>query len=278
MAKKYEILLKEKRLEYEKLRIMERNSRQIMVLLIINIITLFYINHIMKICDISIIINFNLFYIIIFSLILTIGFIYSIIKRKIFIDIILYIKIFLFLNIIFLIYSFNYILYLHSATPYISLIKILNLVEINHKITVDFAVYCAKEYCSRFGLVMIEELDIVKICNMITDFNLIEIELQLRNQRLLEEFAKMENEKAQKGTFSYGLQMIISYIPHMFSISSILVSYAHTPMICFNIFDWSIIILLQENFPKEIFDDFGGLFYFLYPEIDEAGDFAIGLI
>lgn len=276
---KYETLLLKNRIQYIKNLKIERKSQHIGVLLIFNVGVLFYMDYCMHINNISIVISYKLFYILIFSLILIIGIIYDIIKREININIILYIQIFLYLNLIFLIYSLRYILYLHNASPYFSLINILDLIEVNHKISVNFAIYCAIEYCSRFGLTMMTEHDIVTICSTTTDFTQIEIKLQIKNHNLLRDFIK--NQKAQEWSFQNVLKTIGGYTPNIFNFASILISYAHTPMICCNIVKVFAVILLREEFPEEIFEDYSGLFYFLYPEIASVSDvidFNTGII
>src|SRR5690606_12074358 len=110
-------------------------------------------------------------YIIIFSLIIFIGCIYGIIKREIQIDIIFYTKVFLILNIIFLIYSIRYIYYLHIAMPYTNLIEVFNLIKVTHRIDLNFAMACSKEYCYRYKLPMLTEEDIYNICNTTTNLD-----------------------------------------------------------------------------------------------------------
>jgi len=282
-TKIYKILLKQKRLEYERTQFIERNSLQITLLLFLNILILFYINYSMKSFDISIVISYKLFYIIIFSLIFIIVCIYDIRQKDIIIDIILCIKIFLFFNIILLICCLKYILYLHNTSPYINLIKIFDLIEIKHKITFEEAIEFSKEYCSKFGLEMIKVDDLTTICNITTDFNIIEKNLHIYNQYLLD----LEKEELQKYGLYYNLEKIVfSYIPRIINSFLLLGSHAHTPAICFNILDWLKIILLQENFPKEIFepdvifDDEVNKYVFelLFPDEYKLRDFLIHLI
>lgn len=257
----------------------EKNSNQLILLLFLNIIVLLFINYSLENNKINIIISYNIFYTVIFALIIAIGFIYGIIKRKMVIDIIFYSKVFLFLNIIFLIYIYRYIYFLHISIPYANLIKVFDLIEVNHVISLDFAIYCSKEYCLRFELFMLKEEDILNICNTTLDFNLIVEKLEMRNEDLIKEFLAREKFEAEQKTLLYKIKKISSYIPAISNVFFILSSYAHTPMFHFNFLNTIDVILSQGNFPKEIFDDYEGLFYFLFPQLDEeALDFPARLV
>ena len=111
------------------------------------------------------------------------------------------------------------------------------------------------------------------------DFDVISEKLESRNKDLLREYVESQRLEAEKKTLLYKIKTIVSYIPNITSIFLLLSSYAHTPMIDFNIFNTIDIITSQAKFPEGIHDDYDGLFYFIFPEeFSDIKDFPARLV